>query len=129
MLNNAPLYPTIPITDLERSIDFYQNKLGLKRVEIEMEDDSAMFETGKGTKIYLYKRAPSKADHTLASFEVDDLEEVMDQLEEKGVEFERYDLPNLKTDEKGVMEMGDAKAAWFKDPDGNIFGIVQVKKS
>jgi hypothetical protein len=50
----------------------------------------------------------------------------MDELLQKGVTFEHYDMPGLKTDEKGVVDNGGMKAAWFRDPDGNILGIVEA---
>lgn len=119
--------PTIPVTDISRAIDFYVNKLGLKQNPMSMEKDGALFDAGKGTMLYLYQRAASKADHTLASFAVENLEQTMGELLETGVTFEHYDMPGLKTDEKGVATNGNIKSAWFKDPDGNILGLVEVK--
>jgi len=127
MLTNAQVMPTIPVTDINKSIDFYANKLGLKRSAMETEKDGALFEAGKGTMLYLYQRPPSHAEHTLASFSVDDLEQTMDELIQKGVTFEHYDMPGLKTDEKGIADNDGMKACWFKDPDGNILGIIKVK--
>jgi catechol 2,3-dioxygenase-like lactoylglutathione lyase family enzyme len=127
MLSDSAVMPTIPVTDIQRSIDFYTNKLGLKRDAMEVEKDSALFDAGKGTMLYLYQRPPSITTHTLASFSVEDLEQTMDELIQKGVAFEHYDMPGLKTDEKGIAINEATKAAWFKDPDGNIIGIVEVK--
>lgn len=118
--------PTIPVTDIQKSIDFYANKLGLKRSAMKVEKDSAMFDAGGGTMLYLYQRPPSHAQHTLASFKVDNLLQTMEELSKAGVTFEHYDMPGLKTDEKGVVTNGDMKACWFKDPDGNILGIVEA---
>ena len=127
MLNEFPVAPAIPVTDIDIATDFYENKLGLKKIEVETGEDAVMFEAGKGTMLYLYKRGPSRADHTLASFNVDDVEKTVDELAAKGVSFEQYDMPNgIKTDEKGIAAMGEAKAAWFKDPDGNILSLVQM---
>jgi catechol 2,3-dioxygenase-like lactoylglutathione lyase family enzyme len=127
MLTDSPVMPTIPVTDINKSIDFYANMLGLKRSAKEVEKDSAMFDAGGGTMLYLYQRPPSHAEHTLASFMVDDLAKTMKELSEKGVIFEHYDMPRLKTDENGVVENNGMKACWFKDPDGNILGIVETK--
>ena len=127
MLNDSPVMPTIPVTDIQRSIDFYSNKLGLKRSAMETEKDGALFEAGGGTMLYLYKRPPSHAEHTLASFKAEDLQKTMDELSKKGVTFEHYDMPGLKTDEKGVVVNGGMKACWFKDPDGNILGIIETR--
>jgi catechol 2,3-dioxygenase-like lactoylglutathione lyase family enzyme len=124
MLGNYSVVPTIPVSDLERAIDFYSNVLGLKMAEEQM-PGGTLFEAGKGTRVYLYQREGSACDHTLAAFNVDNLEKVMDDLRQKGVEFEHYDLPGIKTDEEGVAMMDSVKSAWFKDPDGNILGITE----
>lgn len=125
MLSDSPVMATIPVTDINRAIDFYANKLGLVRDAKKVEKDSALFDAGEGTMLFLYQRGPSKAEHTLASFSVRNLEQVMDELLAKGVTFEHYDMPGLKTDEKGVVVNEGMKACWFKDPDGNILGIVE----
>jgi catechol 2,3-dioxygenase-like lactoylglutathione lyase family enzyme len=126
MLSDSPVMPTIPVTDINRAIDFYVNKLGLKRSAMAVEKDSALFDAGEGTMLFLYQRPPSHAEHTLASFKVKNLEQVMDELIGKGVTFEHYDMPGLKTDEKGVVVNEGMKACWFKDPDGNILGMVEA---
>lgn len=128
MLIDSPVVPTIPVTDIDRAIDFYENKLGLKQNSMQVEKDGALFDAGGGTMLYLYERGVSKADHTLASFSVDDVEKIVDELSEKGVVFEQYDMPNgMKTDAKGIARMGNMKSAWFKDPDGNILAVLEVK--
>lgn len=125
LLANAPVSPSLPSTDLVRTKKFYTEVLGLT---IRKESSGGIaFKAGNGTEIYLYKRGPSKADHTLASFRVENLEATIDELTAKGVIFEQYDFPGLKTDAKGIaisQEEGE-KAAWFKDPDGNILAVGQ----
>lgn len=125
MLTTAPVSATLPSTDLQRTKEFYAGKLGLTIVK--ETDGGVLFGAGENTKIYLYKRGPSKADHTLASFLVKDLEETIAELTQAGIVFEQYDFPGLKTDEKGiaVSKEEDEKAAWFKDPDGNILAVGQ----
>lgn len=126
MLKNYPVSPTIPVTDINRAKDFYQNTLGLTPVNINM-PDGLLFTAGQGTTVYLYTRSPSTADHTLAGFQVDDINKVVDGLIAKGVRFERYDFPNgIKTNDKGIAVMGEIKSAWFKDPDGNILALNQT---
>lgn len=125
MLGNFSVSPTIPVTDLQRAKDFYTQKLGLV---IEKELSAGItFKAGNGTRLYIYKRGPSKADHTLASFLVKDVEAAIDELVAKGVVFEQYDFPGLKTNTKGiaVMDKEGEKGAWFKDPDGNILAVGQ----
>jgi len=63
---------------------------------------------------------------TVADWSVDDIEPVVDELTARGVEFERYDNAALTTDEKGIAVLGGRKSAWFKDPDGNLLGLVET---
>lgn len=125
MLANARISVVLPVVDLERAIHFYQEKLGLQAEERE---DGAWFECGYGTQLNLYKRAtPTTADHTTASWEVDNIEEAVRALRDRGVAFEQYDLPGLKTDAQGIAVIGTTKGAWFKDPEGNILALVEFE--
>ena len=126
MLSNAMVAPTLPAVDLKRARKFYEEKLGLK---VAMEDPSPgiMLQAGQGTMIYVYQRAATKADHTVASFKVDNIEAEVKALKNKGVKFEEYDLPKMgiKT-VNGIATMGDMKSAWFKDTEGNILSLAQM---
>src|SRR5690606_36932790 len=103
---------------LKRAKTFYETKLGLKTVQDEKEQ--LMLNAGNGNVIHIYKRdTPTKADHTVLTFEVKNLESEIQELEKKGVKFEDYDMPDLKT-EKHVAKMKNEQAAWFKDSEGNI---------
>jgi catechol 2,3-dioxygenase-like lactoylglutathione lyase family enzyme len=128
MLTNKAVTPTIPVVDLKRARSFYENKLGLK-VSREDESMGLMLDAGDCTKVYLYKRAATKADHTVASFEVNDIEAEVKDLKKKGVSFEEYDIPDMgiKT-VNGVAAMNGEKAAWFKDTEGNILALGQWTK-
>lgn len=127
MLTNSSVRPTIPVVDLERAKRFYETTLGLKPASANNDNTfgTAMFECGNGTKIELYQRSPSKADHTVATFEVLDIEEEVNALREKRVAFEEYDMPEIKT-QNGIATQGPVKAAWFKDSEGNILCIHQI---
>jgi len=114
----------IPSSNLDRTKDFYVNKLGLAFLDLPMPGVMG-FVAGKDTRIYAYERSATHAEHTLAVFNVNDLESQVEELSKKGVIFEHYDSPQLKTDGKGIVTRGSFKAAWFKDPDGNILGITQ----
>src|SRR3989344_4567205 len=116
MLGNTKVFTTIPSTDLERTRKFYGEKLGLK--VLKFDGWGMMLEAGDGSRLFAYKRGPSKADHTLASFEVDDIEAKVNEMIKNGIVFEQYDMPEIKTDEKGIANgPGGEKYAWFKDPD------------
>ncbi len=124
MLANAPVYASLPTTDLARSRGFYEHTLGLK-AEPEEEEGALTFRAGGGTVLLVYQRPPSRAEHTVAFFVVDDFDRVFAGLRERGVVFEEYDMPELTT-ENGVARRSDGKRiAWFKDPDGNILGLFE----
>jgi predicted enzyme related to lactoylglutathione lyase len=130
MLANSPIRPTIPVVDLDRAKRFYETTLGLKPVSANNDNNTsgiAIFECGNGTRMELYQRGPSKADHTVATFEVSDIEEEVNALRGKGVIFEEYDMPGIKT-QNGVATQGSVKAAWFKDSEGNILCIHQIMR-
>ncbi|MGW6914907.1 VOC family protein [Kitasatospora sp. NPDC054939] len=123
MLSDAPLQAVIPVADLARAKAYYQDTLGLKIVEDN--PNEVGFECG-GTLFGMYETPyGGKADHTLASFKVSDLDAEMSALRSKGVTFEDYDLPGLKTVD-GVMEVEGMRGAWFKDSEGNILCVVQM---
>lgn len=123
MLASASVHPTLPVVDLERAKKFYVETQGLKVVK---EDPSpgAVLQAGGGTKLYLYQRAATKADHTVAGFTVADVEATVAELKAKGVVFQELDIPSmgLKTI-NGVASLGDMKAAWFSDTEGNILSV------
>ncbi len=126
MLANAPVIAILPVVDMERARDFYENKLGLRR-NVDFSDESnVLYECGSGTHLSLYQRpTPTKADHTAAGWLVEDIEDTIRQLNAKGITCEQYDMPGIQTNAQGIAESGDARVAWFKDPEGNILGLVQ----
>ena len=128
MLGNARVGAILVATDIERAKKFYVEKLGLRMVETSAPDgDFAMFEAGEGTMPYRYLReGGSKAEHTVAGWLVDDIETAVEQLRDRGVVFEHYDVPGLKTDERGIAESGPARSAWFKDTEGNILTVSEI---
>lgn len=127
MLNNSLVSATIAVTDLKNAKDFYEGKLGLVPDASMTDDNGVLYKAGEGTMLYIYSRpnAPT-ADNTQASFKVDNIESEMAELSAKGVTFEHYDMPGLKTDDMGIAVMGKVKSAWFKDPDENILSLLQV---
>ena len=124
MLGNSAITPTIPVKDLERAKDFYSNTLGLEIIK----DDpyGPVYECGGGTALMIYESAGAgTSEATYAGWQVEDLDAEMEDLREKGVEFEEYDMPGLKTT-AGVAESGGMRSAWFKDPDGNILALAEM---
>ena len=126
MLKDKKATATLPATDLERAKKFYTEKLGLDVVMVS--PGMIMVGAGGGTMVGLYERPTgTKADHTAIGFDVDNVESEVEELKSKGVTFEEYDMPDMgiKTVD-GIATMGDWKAAWFKDTEGNILSINQM---
>ena len=126
MLTNVPVHPTLPAVDLERAKRFYEEKLDLKVTRTDP-SPGVLLQAGEGTQLYIYQRSATKADHTAASFTVADVEAIVKGLKAKGVVFEEVNIPSMgvKTVD-GVATMGEMKAAWFKDTEGNTLAIVNM---
>jgi catechol 2,3-dioxygenase-like lactoylglutathione lyase family enzyme len=121
MLTQNKATTMLPVTDVSRAREFYEKKLGLKPGRLQPNGD-VLYETS-GASLALYPRAePPKSDHTALSFEVDDVEREVKELRGRGVRFEHYEMPNAKQHDD-IYELGQEKAAWMKDPDGNILCI------
>jgi predicted enzyme related to lactoylglutathione lyase len=108
----------VPVSDLGRARRFYGEALGLEP-QGAAGDGTVLFTCASGAIGLVQKPVPDPATHTTASFEVEDIGETIADLTRRGIRFEDYDLPGLKTVDK-VCVLGGEKAAWFKDPDGNI---------
>ena len=123
MLQNSPMYAYLPVKDVGRARKFYEEKLGFRpKQEI---SGGVAYEFGKGTGCFLYptpNAGTSKASQ--AFWQVQDVEREVAELRAKGVKFEDYDMPGMKTKD-GIATAGGAKAAWFKDTEGNILALVQ----
>jgi len=112
-------------TDLPRSREFYEQKVGLK-LSPETIENHLLFECGDGTTLLVYGRPrPSEADHTQVRFWSTDIDADVGELAARGVTFEEYDFPTLKTVDHVATTAGVGKSAWFKDPDGNILAVFQ----
>ncbi len=124
MLAGARLEAIVPVSNLDRAIEFYGRTLGLGTPERDEmpENPGARFDLGAAT-LYVYESVGAgQSRHTLAGFTVDNVEQTVEDLGRNGVTFEEYDLPHLKT-EGGIAKVGDERVAWFRDPDGNILAI------
>lgn len=123
MLQDSPMYAYIPATDIARARQFYERKLGFKPKQEAA--DGVVYEFGKQTGCFLYptpNAGTSKASQ--AFWQVDDVEREVAELRARGVEFEHYDIPGLDS-KTGIVTAGGAKAAWFKDSEGNIMAVIQ----
>jgi catechol 2,3-dioxygenase-like lactoylglutathione lyase family enzyme len=120
----------VAVSDMNRAREFYEGKLGLS-VSIDS-GDNLQYRCAEGTvfHIYLSPEHAGKSTATLAGWGVNDVERVVDELTSRGVTFERYDEGPIITDEKGIATFeGDAKVAYFKDPDGNTLSIAKQPHS
>lgn len=112
-------------TDLDRSREFYEQQVGL-RLSPETIPNHLVFECGAGTTLLVYGRpGPSLADHTQVRFWSADVAADVAELRGRGVRFEEYDFPTLKTVDAVATTPGIGRSAWFKDPDGNTIALFQ----
>jgi catechol 2,3-dioxygenase-like lactoylglutathione lyase family enzyme len=123
MLKDAQAFSSFSVDDLARAKEFYANVLGLDTGESPM---GLELRLGGGARMFLYPKPNHEpATFTVLNFRVDDVEKTVDELARRGVRFEHYDLPGLKTDERGIARGNGPTIAWFKDPAGNILSVVQ----
>jgi extradiol dioxygenase family protein len=120
MLHDHDVHADVAVKDLVKAKKFYAETLGLTQTK--ENEQEVYYGTGsKQIKIYQSQFAGSNKA-TYASWVVDDVAAAVNELKSKGVAFEQYDFPGVKH-EGDVHVMGNMRAAWFKDPDGNIFCI------
>ncbi|HSW79283.1 MAG TPA: VOC family protein [Candidatus Saccharimonadales bacterium] len=125
MIANNVISAVLVSSDLEKSQEFYQDKLGLK-LSPKTIKNHLLFEFGNGTTLLIYTRpAPNKADHTQVRIWSSDVDADVKELADKGVVFEEYDMGAFKTVDHIVTSPGIGKSAWFKDPDGNTIALFQ----
>jgi catechol 2,3-dioxygenase-like lactoylglutathione lyase family enzyme len=121
MLAKYRAYATIPAKDIARAKRWYEEKLGLKPATDA--PYGSMYRLADGTGFVLYPTEfAGKAPNTLMGFVTRDVEGDVKKLKAKGVKFEEYDMPGLKT-VNSIATMGPMKGAWFKDSEGNILSI------
>jgi catechol 2,3-dioxygenase-like lactoylglutathione lyase family enzyme len=127
VLGRAEIAAIVPVSDVDKAMEFYGGTLGLER-QVRRDDlpenREAEFRAGDGTLVVYESVAAGQSRGTVAGFRVDDLESVVAALRDRGVPFEEYDLPDLKT-ENGIASIGDLRASWARDPDGNIIAFEQ----
>jgi predicted enzyme related to lactoylglutathione lyase len=123
MLQNSPFYAYIPAKDVSRARKFYEEKLGFKAGQETA--GGVVYEFGKGTAAFLYETPNAGTSRASQAFwQVEDIQREVAELKRRGVKFEDYDMPGMKTKD-GIFIGGGAKAAWFKDSEGNILAVIQ----
>jgi catechol 2,3-dioxygenase-like lactoylglutathione lyase family enzyme len=122
-LSITSVIPTIAVEDLDRAISFYSETLGLPVRRLGGDTGSAIVEVGSSDRLLLYKSTYRRGETTTCSLFVDDVEGAVRELRGRGVRFEEYDFPGLKTVD-GIATMDDGfKTGWFKDSEGNILAL------
>ena len=116
MLSNAPVVPTLAVSDMKRARHFYEEVVGLA-VEVDVVG-TVRYSCGGDTGLAIFERPMEPTDHTVAAFEVDDIELEVNELRGRGLELE------------GIITLPDGvQRAFFKDPDGNVIGMRQLPPS
>jgi len=125
MVGDNRISAVLVSTDLERSQDFYQNKVGLT-LSPETIKNHLLFDCGNDTTLLIYGRGSGNtADHTQVRFWSTDIDGDVAELVRRGVEFEEYDTEMFKTVDHVVTSAGIGRSGWFKDPDGNTIALFQ----
>lgn len=123
MLQQSPIYAYFPARDMVRARQFYEGQLGLKpQQEV---NGGVVYAFGGGTAAFLYptpNAGTSKASQ--AFWAVADVDAEMAELKRRGIVFEDYDMPGERSP-SGAVIAGGAKAAWFKDSEGNILALIE----
>jgi predicted enzyme related to lactoylglutathione lyase len=112
------------VDDLQQAKTFYEDTLGLKTTVLDEENGLLTLHLAGGRDTLVYRKPDfTPATYTILNFEVDDIDEVVDALGARGVEFERYD--GFDQDDKGIARGPGPSIAWFTDPAGNILSVLQ----
>ena len=125
MLNDYPMMARLAASDIGRARAWYEEKLGLTPHTEEMEGQVLYYQTG-GAWFSIYQTTfAGTARNTVAGWTVKGIEALMEAMRARGVVFNDYDFGEIKTVD-GLMSMGDYKAAWFTDSEGNTIELSQV---
>jgi predicted enzyme related to lactoylglutathione lyase len=127
MLRDSKAFSGFSANDIPKAKEFYGQTLGLKVSE--SNGLLTLHLAGSNNVLVYPKPNHTPAAFTLLNFPVEDVDQAVDELTKRGVRFEIYDLPNIKTDKKGIMRGNGPTIAWFKDPAGNILSVLEREKS
>ena len=124
MLKESKAFSGFSANDIAKAKDFYGQTLGL---EVSEDHGLLTLHLAGGHKVLVYPKPNHvPATFTVLNFPVKSVDQVVDELKKRGVRFEIYNLPDLKTDEKGIMRGKGPTIAWFKDPSGNILSVLEA---
>lgn len=120
MFEHSKFFSTVAVNNIQQAKAFYGNKLGLTQVA--ENPRGITFETGGGNLFVYQSPSAGSSQASVATWELDEIDNLVQDLKAKGVVFETYDMPDAIW-ENDIATMGEVKVAWFKDPDGNLFSI------
>jgi catechol 2,3-dioxygenase-like lactoylglutathione lyase family enzyme len=125
MLNPSKAFSSFSVNDIQKAREFYGKTLGL---EVSGGPEGTLtIALGGATKALMYPKPNHQAaTFTVLNFPVDSVDKTVQELSERGVRFEIYNEPNLKTDARGISRGNGPVIAWFKDPAGNILSVLEV---
>ena len=124
MLTDSPAFSGFSVDDVDRARGFYEQTLGLRVTAMPEMGGMLRLHLGGGAEVLVYGKPDHQpATFTVLNFPVPDIETAVDYLTARGVRFEHYDHP--PTDEKGIMRAGGPLIAWFTDPAGNVFSVIE----
>jgi catechol 2,3-dioxygenase-like lactoylglutathione lyase family enzyme len=127
MLRDSNAFSGFSANDIPKAKEFYGSTLGLKVSE---SNGLLTLHLAGGNNVIIYpKPNHTPATFTVLNFPVEDVDQAVDELSKHGVRFENYDLPDIKTDKKGIMRGNGPTIAWFKDPAGNILSVIEQEAS
>jgi len=127
MLKNSKAFSGFSANDIPRAKEFYAGTLGLTVSE---DHGILTLRLAGGNNVIVYPKPNHvPATFTILNFAVDDVDQAVDKLKKRGVRFEQYNQPNLKTDEEGIMRGNGPTIAWFKDPAGNILSVIEKSEA
>ena len=122
MLKDSKAFSGFSVDDIQKAKEFYGQTLGLKVSE---SHGLLTLHLAGGNNVLIYpKPNHAPATFTILNFPVGNVDKAVDELAKRGVRFEIYNTPDIKTDKKGIMRAKGPTIAWFKDPAGNIFSVL-----
>lgn len=124
MLNTNKAFSSFSVNDIQKAKEFYSKTLG---VELSPGPEGTLELKLGGTRALMYPKPNHQpATFTVLNFPVPSVEKAVDELNQRGVRFEIYNEPNLKTDARGISRGNGPTIAWFKDPAGNILSVLEA---
>jgi predicted enzyme related to lactoylglutathione lyase len=125
MFKDSKAFSSFSVNDIKKASEFYGEILGIKVAETK---EGLELHLAGGNTIFMYPKPNHiPASFTVLNFPVNNIEEAVDELVDAGCRLEHYELPELKTDKRGIASGPGMKIAWFKDPAGNILSVIEEK--